>query len=86
MIYFTVKGSAPSGSISGEDASAFDLDNVHAERSGGNWIVTDELSQMLDFGSSEFNALHAVALIRNYGFTHQCFVGRPNASMMYFRK
>jgi 2-haloacid dehalogenase len=86
MMYFTVKGKAPVGPMPGEDAIAFNLDTVQAELSGGSWIVTHGASRLLNFGSSKFHALHAVALIRNYGFTHQCFVGRPHAPMMYFRK
>lgn len=86
MMYFTVKGSAPVGPFPGEDAIAFNLANVQAELLGGSWIVTDGASSLLDFGSSQLHALHAVALIRYYGFTHQCFVGRPHAPMMYFRK
>jgi 2-haloacid dehalogenase len=86
IMYFTVNGNAPAGPMPGEDAIAFNLGSVQAEKSAGSWIVSDGSSRMLDFGSSQFNALHAVALIRNYGFTHQCFVGRPNAPMMYFRK
>lgn len=58
-----------------EDAIAFDLNRIHAEQSAGGWIVTDGVFRLLDFGPSRFNALHAVAVIRNYGFTHQCFMG-----------
>jgi 2-haloacid dehalogenase len=86
MMYFTVNNSAPAGPMPGEDAIAFDLAAVRVELSGGRWTVTDGNSAMLDFGASQMNGLHAVALIRNYGFTHQCFVGRPHAPMMYFRK
>jgi 2-haloacid dehalogenase len=85
MTYFTVKGHAPSGAMAGEDAVAFDLSGVVAQQSGGSWIVTDGSSRLLDFGASKANALHAVTLLKRYGFTHQCFVGRPNAPMMYFR-
>jgi 2-haloacid dehalogenase len=87
MMYFTVKGGAPSGAMAGEDAIAFDLAGVVAQQSGGSWIVTDGTSSLLDFGSSKANALHALTIIKRYGFTHQCFVGHhPNAPMMYFRK
>lgn len=86
MTYFTVKGSAPAGPMPAEDAIRFDLARVGAERSAGDWIVTDGVSRLLDFGQSRVNALHAVAIIRHYGFTHQCFVGRPHEPMMYFRK
>jgi hypothetical protein len=86
MTYFTVAGHAPAGPMPGEDAIAFDLAGIHAAQSVDGWIVTDGVSSLLDFGASRFNALHAVAIIRHYGFTHQCFVGRPHAPMMYFRR
>lgn len=85
MMYFTVHGHAPSGAMAGEDAIAFDLDGVVAQQVAGSWIVTDGTSRLLDFGTSKANAVHAVTIIKRYGFTHQCFVGRPNAPMMYFR-
>ena len=85
MTYFTVNGHAPSGAMAGEDAIAFDLAGVVAQQLGGSWIVTDGLSRLLDFGNSKADALQAVTIIKRYGFTHQCFVGRPNAQMMYFR-
>ncbi len=86
MMYFTVGGKAPSGAMLGEDAVPFDLAGVVTQQVAGSWIVTDGTSRMLDFGTSEANAIHAVTIIKRYGFTHQCFVGRPNAPMMYFRK
>jgi 2-haloacid dehalogenase len=86
MMYFTVGGAAPSGAMPGEDAVAFDLAGVVAQQVAGQWIVTDGTARMLDFGASKANAVHAVTIIKRYGFTHQCFVGRPNAPMMYFRK
>ncbi len=85
MMYFTVNGHAPSGAIAGEDAVAFDLAGVVVQQTGESWIVTDGSSRLLDFGTSKADALHAVTIIKRYGFTHQCFVGRPNAPMMYFR-
>ena len=85
MMYFTVGGEAPQGAMAGEDAVPFDLCGVVAQQSEGRWIVTDGVSQILDFGSSEADALNAVTIIKGYAFTHQCFVGRPAAPMMYFR-
>jgi hypothetical protein len=85
MMYFTVDGRAPSGAMAGEDAIPFDLDGVVAQQSAGSWIVTDGTATLLGFGNSKPNALHAVTIIKRYGFTHQCFVGRPDAPMMYFR-
>ena len=86
MMYFTVGAKAPSGAMPGEDAIPFDLAGVVAQQVAGSWIATDGASRMLDFGSSEANAVHAVTIIKRYGFMHQCFVGRPDAPMMYFRR
>jgi 2-haloacid dehalogenase len=86
MMYFTIGGSGPAGAMPGEDSVAFDLAGVVAQQVAGSWIVTDGAMRMLDFGTSKANAVHAVTIIKRYGFTHQCFVGRPNAPMMYFRK
>jgi len=86
MMYFTVNGHAPSGAMAGEDAIAFDLSGVVAQQSSGSWVVTDGTSSLLDFGNSKANALHAVTIIKRYGFTHQCFAGRRPDAMMYFRK
>ena len=85
MMYFTVNGHAPSGAMAGEDAIAFDPAAVVAQQLAGSWIVTDGSARLLDFGNSKANALNALSIIKRYGFTHQCFVGRPNAPMMYFR-
>jgi 2-haloacid dehalogenase len=85
MMYFTVGGRAPSGAMAGEDAITFDLDGIVAQQLAGSWIVNDGTARLLDFGNNKLNALHAVTIIKRYGFTRQCFVGRPNAPMMYFR-
>jgi hypothetical protein len=86
MMYFKINNSAPSGSFPGEDAIQFNTANVNAQQVGGRWKVTEGPMMMLDFGVSEANARKAVWLIKKYGFRFQCFVGRPNAPMMYFRK
>jgi 2-haloacid dehalogenase len=86
MMYFTVNGQAPTGAMPGEDAIAFDLGGVVAQQLGGQWIVTDGSSRILNFGTNETNAVRAVDIIKRYRFTHQCFVGRPNPGMMYFRR
>jgi len=39
---------------------------------------------MLYFGKDTTSARKALDIIKFYKFTHQCFVGRPNAPMQYF--
>lgn len=86
MMYFKINDQAPVGPFPGEDAIPFSASNVSALKISGRWKVVEGAMWMLDFGASEANARKAAWLIKKYGFTHQCFVGRPNAPMMYFRK
>jgi hypothetical protein len=86
MMYFKINNSAPAGPFSGEDAIAFNPANVQASHVNGRWKVAEGSHWLLDFGLSEANARKAVWLLQKYGFKFMCFVGRPNAPMMYFRK
>jgi hypothetical protein len=69
-----------------EDCNSINYNNVTAAFAGGAWKVVDGSHWMLDFGSKEADAKIAVSIIKFYGFTHMCFVGRPNPGMTYFRK
>ena len=40
----------------------------------------------MDFGQEEGEARQALSHILRYGFTHICFVGRPQPSMTYLRR
>jgi hypothetical protein len=86
MMYWTVNGQSPQGAFPGEDAITINPNNVAAAKIGGRWKVTDGPSWLLDFDQKEAEAKIAATIIKHYGFTRQCFVGRPNAPMMYFRK
>lgn len=86
MQYYLVDGRAPSGPFEGEDSIAFDPSRLQVSQIGGSWRIVEGSHSMLDFGTSEANARSALEIIRKYGFTSICFVGRPNPPMMYFRK
>jgi hypothetical protein len=86
MMYFLSGGNAPSGAFPGEDAFPINPANVSAKLSGGNWLVVDGAASLLNFEDNQSEANTAVAIIKKYGFTRQCFVARPHAPMMYFRK
>lgn len=86
MTYFKTRTGVPTGSFTGEDAIPFDPNNIGAQEVGGRWKVVDGSHYILDFGVSEANAKKAVFIIKQYNFRYICFVGRPNAEMLYFRK
>lgn len=87
MMYFKISGAYPSGSFPGQDAINLNPYNVKAVNIGGRWKVVDCSSWLLDFGTTaagQTNAITAANLIRNNNLRTMCFVGRPNAPMMYF--
>ena len=87
MQYFLTDGGIPEGPFKGEDAIYFDPKTIRAEQAQGTWKVIEGKDHwMLDFGTNKEKAEEAVKVIQFYGFTYMCFVGRPGAPMMYFRK
>lgn len=84
--YFLSEGRAPAGAISGEDCIAFNPGRIEVRKINNRWKITEGDHWMFDFGSKEQEARQALALIRKYGFTYTCYVGRPHASMTYLRK
>ncbi len=86
MQYYLVGGKAPAGPFQGEDALDFNPSTAEAKKVQGTWKVVDGDHWMMDFGSSEAEAKKAISIIKKYEFNHICYVGRPDAPMMYFRK
>lgn len=86
MHYYTVNGRAPQGAAPGEDCISFNPNSITASKVQGRWKVVQGNMWMLDFDQKEAEAKIAVDIIKFYGFNKQCFVGRPNAPMKYFRK
>jgi len=87
MTYFLSRGKSPVGRMSGEDAIRFNPNNISVRKVGSRWkIMEGQSHMMMDFENSQAEANLALKIIKRYGFTHQCFIGRPNASMTYFRK
>ncbi|MHB9022642.1 MAG: hypothetical protein ACYC7E_00475 [Armatimonadota bacterium] len=85
--YYLSDGKAPVGPIAGEDAIPFIPENTEVTKLNGSWYIIDSGNHsMLYFGTKELQARQAMALIRLYDFTIICFVGRPDAPMVYFRK
>jgi hypothetical protein len=79
-------GGGASGGLSfDEDCISFNWSQVQAQYSGG-WRVVAGSMAMLYYGGDEAGAQRAAEVIRSYRFTQQCFIGRPNASMSYWKK
>lgn len=83
--YYLVGSNQPQGAFAGEDCIAFDAANLDVDKDGANWLITDGRSRMLTF-TSEDEAWISYGYLRQHGFTHQCYVGRPGPSFAYFRR
>lgn len=77
MMYFLSDGQAPEGKVAGEDAIPFDPRQVRAEQKNGSWKLTCGTMWMEDFGNNADAARDAAEQVKYYGFTRQCFIGRP---------
>ena len=84
--YFLVSGSSPVGAFSGEDCVSFNPATIEVKNMGGRWKIVDGTHWLFDFGAKESEARQAFAIIKKYGFTSSCFVGRPQPSFKYLRK
>jgi hypothetical protein len=84
--YLLVDGKAPQGSMPGEDCVSFNPNTVEVRFIDGRWKIVDGSHWVFDFDNKEGEARTALAIIKKYGFTRSCFIGRPAPSFIYMRK
>ncbi len=84
--YMLVSGNAPVGALGGEDCISFNPATTTVQQIQGSWKIVDGSHWMFDFGANKTEADQALAIIKKYGFTHSCFVGRPGPSFKYLRR
>ncbi|MEL6926014.1 MAG: hypothetical protein AAFO94_18375 [Bacteroidota bacterium] len=86
FFYYTKNGQSPVGAMPGEDCVSFDPNTAEVKQINGTWKIVDGSHWMFDFGRSKEEAEQTLCLIKKYGFTKSCFVGRPGPSLQYMRK
>lgn len=86
MHYFLVDGQAPAGSMSGEDCLRMDPDGVEAANVRGSWKLVEGTRWLMDFADAEDEARQAEWIVRHHGFTHSCYVARPDPALTYMRQ
>ncbi len=84
--YLLVNGKAPSGNVSGDDCISFNPNTISLKKVNNSWKIVDGSHWMFDFGTNYTEAKQAFQIIKKYGFTQSCFVGRPNPSLQYLIK
>ena len=83
--YMLVSGRAPQGSYPGEDCVSFNPRTAEVKQINGRWKIVDGSHWIFDFGNKRDEAELALLIIKKYGFTKSCFVGRPDASFTYLK-
>ncbi len=84
--YYLVSGASPVGSFAGEDCISFNPATTTVQQIKGSWKVVDGSHWMFDFGANKAEAEQTLAIIKKYGFTYTCYVGRPGPKFSYLRK
>jgi hypothetical protein len=74
------------GSLAGEECVPLDPNAISVSYVNGSWKIVQGQMWLLDFGEKQGAAYRSHALIQKYGFTRQCFVGRPDPSFRYWRR
>lgn len=75
-----MKSETPVASIE-EDCLRFTSQNVESKNVIGSWKIIDGSHWMFDFENNQQEAAQTFVIIKKYGFTHSCYVGRPNPPM-----
>ena len=83
--YWLVNQSAPAGAMQNEDCIPFNPANLRLKKEGSQWLMTDGRSRMKMFPNQK-EARQALQIIKKYRFNRTCYIGRPDPSMVYFRK
>jgi CARDB len=84
--YYLVSGASPVGPFGGEDCISFNPATTTVQQVQGSWKVVDGSHWMFDFGANKAEADQTLAIIKKYGFTYTCYVGRPGPKFTYLRK
>jgi len=84
--YMLASGNAPTGALRDEDCVSFNPATTTVQQIQGSWKVVDGSHWMFDFGANKAEADQTLAIIKKYGFTHSCYVGRPGPSFTYLRR
>lgn len=84
--YWLANDAAPSGAFPGEDCVSINPNALTVRDSGGHFTVVSGGNHFAFTAPTEAEAKEVIAVIKHYGFTRSCFVGRPGPSMSYLRK
>lgn len=86
LSYWLKNGAAPSGGLTGEDCVNINPNGLSIQNSGSHFTIVSNGNHYAFTAPSQAEAQEVIDVIKYYGFTKSCFVGRPGPSMRYLRK
>ena len=84
--YWLANERAPAGAMSGEDCVSINPNALTVQNSGSHFTIVSNGNHFAFTAPTQAEANKVISVIRYYGFTKSCFVGRPGPSMSYLRK
>lgn len=84
MTYWLHDGHAPKGDMDGEDELHHNMYGYDVIERYGRILVTDGRSSMISCPNYR-EAAHCLYVLRHYRFDRRVFIGRPDASMSFFK-
>ncbi|MGA7675780.1 MAG: hypothetical protein WCA78_12150 [Rhizomicrobium sp.] len=84
LAYWKHGAAMPDGRMGGADCIAFNPTTAHGAHFGHRWKIVDGVQWLADFGDDKKQVDSLLSLIRFYHLEEECFVARPNPSMVYW--
>lgn len=86
LSYWLVDGKAPEGPLPIQDCVSINPNGLSVKQNGSIWQVLSNGNHAAFSAPSKAEADNIVAVLKYYGFTQSCFIGRPGPSMSYLYK
>lgn len=86
LSYWLSDAGAPAGAFPGEDCVRLNPNNLTVRDSGSHFTIVSNGNHFAFTAPTKAEAEEVIAVIKHYGFTRSCFVGRPDPSMSYLRR
>lgn len=84
--YYKSGKRSPRGAVAGEDCIGFNPKKVKHVKKGDTYFLVEGSHSIVELGKNERPARKARNIVREIGFRNICYIGRPQPSMVYFRK
>ena len=84
--YYKSGKKSPRGAVAGEDCVGFNPKKIKYTKKGSQYFLVEGSHSIVALGKDERAAKKVRKIVRNIGFRNICYIGRPQPSMVYFRK